>query len=193
MLSVHFDLEALLERTAALHRHLCPRQVLGVRIGILAGEMLPLELPQNGKRLLAFVETDGCFADGVSVATGCSIGHRTMRVMDYGKVAATFVDSFTRRAWRIWPSPNARTRAVEFVPEAANRWKAQLEAYQRIPNEELLISREVTLTVDLTAILGKPGTRTTCCLCGEEVLNQREVMKDGQPMCKSCAGERYWR
>jgi formylmethanofuran dehydrogenase subunit E len=193
MLSVHFDLEALLERTAALHRHLCPRQVLGVRIGILAGEMLPLELPQNGKRLLAFVETDGCFADGVSVATGCSIGHRTMRVVDYGKVAATFVDSVTRRAWRIWPSPNARTRAVEFVPEAANRWKAQLEAYQRIPNEELLISREVTLTVDLTAILGKPGTRTTCCLCGEEVLNQREVMKDGRPMCKSCAGERYWR
>jgi len=193
MLSVHFDLEALLERTAALHRHLCPRQVLGVRIGILAGEMLPLELPQNGKRLLAFVETDGCFADGVSVATGCSIGHRTMRVVDYGKVAATFVDSVTRRAWRIWPSLNARTRAVEFVPEAANRWKAQLEAYQRIPNEELLISREVTLTVDLTAILGKPGTRTTCCLCGEEVLNQREVMKDGQPMCKSCAGERYWR
>jgi formylmethanofuran dehydrogenase subunit E len=193
MLSVHFDLEALLERTAALHRHLCPRQVLGVRIGILAGEMLPLELPQNGKRLLAFVETDGCFADGVSVATGCSIGHRTMRVVDYGKVAATFVDSVTRRAWRIWPSPNARTRAVEFVPEAANRWKAQLEAYQRIPNEELLISREVTLTVDLTAILGKPGTRTTCCLCGEEVLNQREVMKDGQPMCKGCAGERYWR
>ena len=193
MLSVHFDLEALLERTAALHRHLCPRQVLGVRIGILAGEMLPLELPQNGKRLLAFIETDGCFADGVSVATGCSIGHRTMRVVDYGKVAATFVDSVTRRAWRIWPSLNARTRAVEFVPEAANHWKAQLEAYQRIPNEELLISREVTLTVDLTAILGKPGTRTTCCLCGEEVLNQREVMKDGQPMCKSCAGERYWR
>jgi formylmethanofuran dehydrogenase subunit E len=79
------------------------------------------------------------------------------------------------------------------VPEAANRWKAQLEAYQQIPNEELLISREVTLTVDLTAILGKPGTRATCCLCGEEVLNQREVMKDGQPLCKSCAGERYWR
>ena len=121
ILSVHFDLEVLLERTAALHRHLCPRQVLGVRMGMFAGEILPLELPQNGKRLLTFVETDGCFSDGVSVATGCSIGHRTMRVVDYGKVAATFVDSVTGRAWRICPSPIARTRAAAVVPEAASR------------------------------------------------------------------------
>jgi formylmethanofuran dehydrogenase subunit E len=162
-------------------------------MGMFAGEILPLELPQNGKRLLTFVETDGCFSDGVSVATGCSIGHRTMRVVDYGKVAATFVDSVTGRAWRICPSPIARTRAAAVVPEAASRWQGQLEAYQRIPDEELLIRQEVTLTVDLAAIVGKPGTRATCSVCREEVLNQREVMKDGQLMCKSCAGERYWR
>lgn len=159
---------------------------------MLAAEILSLELPQNGKRLLAFVETDGCFADGVSVATGCSVGHRTMRIMDYGKVAVTFVDSVTGRAWRICPSPNARTLAAEVAPEAESRWKAQLEAYQRIPNDELLKRQEVTLTVDLPAILGKPGTRVTCAVCGEEVLNQREVRKGGQLICKSCAGEGYW-
>lgn len=192
ILSAHIDLDALLEQTAALHKHLCPRQVLGVRMGMFAADILSLELPQNDKRLLAFVETDGCFADGVGVATGCSVGHRTMRVVDYGKVAATFVDSVTGRAWRICPSPNARTRAAAVAPEAANRWQAQLEAYQRIPNEELLERQEVTLTVDLAAILGKPGTRAICSVCGEEVLNQREVMKDGKLMCKSCAGEAYW-
>lgn len=193
ILSAQLDLDALLERTAALHKHLCPRQVLGVRMGMLAAEILSLELPQNGKRLLAFVETDGCFADGVSVATGCSVGHRTMRVVDYGKVAVTFVDSVTGRAWRICPSPNARTRAAEVAPEAESRWQAQLQAYQRIPNAELFKRQEVTLTVDLAAIVGKPGSRATCKVCGEEVLNQREVMKDGQLMCKSCAGEAYWR
>jgi formylmethanofuran dehydrogenase subunit E len=86
-------LNQLLDRSAELHNHLCPRQVLGVRIGMYAGELLGLELPQTDKRLYTFVETDGCFADGVSVAAGCWLGRRTMRLMDYGKVAAVFVDT----------------------------------------------------------------------------------------------------
>src|SRR3712207_7090667 len=48
----------------------------------------------------SFVETDGCFADGVSVATGCWLGRRTLRLVDHGKVAATFMDTLTERAVR---------------------------------------------------------------------------------------------
>ena len=159
---------------------------------MLAAEMLPIQLPQTGKRLLAFVETDGCFADGVSVATGCSMGHRTLRLIDFGKVAATFVDTETGRAIRIAPSPNARVHAAEYAPGAKSRWHSQLEAYQLMPSAELLIAREVSITLDLAAIIGKPGMRITCTACGEEVLNQRVVMESGQPMCRSCAGDCYW-
>jgi formylmethanofuran dehydrogenase subunit E len=60
--------------------------VLGVRIGLAAGEALDLDLPRADKRLLMLVETDGCFADGVSVATGCWLGRRTLRLVDYGRV-----------------------------------------------------------------------------------------------------------
>ncbi len=187
------ELSALLEQTGALHKHLCPRQVLGVRMGMLAAEKFPIELPQSGKRLIAFVESDGCFADGISVATGCSMGHRTLRLVDYGKVAATFVDTLSGAAIRFFPSPDVRKRAAEFAPEAGNRWQAQLEAYQRLPNEDIVLCREVALNLDLEAIVGKPGKRTTCSACGEEVLNQREVMKDEQALCMSCAGEGYWR
>ena len=83
-------LTELLKESAALHRHLCPRQVLGVRMGLLAAEVMGLDLPQTDKRLLTIIETDGCAADGISVATGCWVGRRTLRVEDYGKVAATF-------------------------------------------------------------------------------------------------------
>jgi len=74
----------LLEACAALHRHLCPRQVLGVRMGLFAGQLLDLPLPQphNSKRLLTIVETDGCAADGVAAATNCWVGRRTLRVED---------------------------------------------------------------------------------------------------------------
>lgn len=105
-------LDELLGQSAALHHHLCPRQVLGVRMGLLAGRELGLDLPQTGKRLLTIIETDGCFADGVSVATGCWVGHRTLRVEDYGKVAATFVDTDCRQSVRIVPHPGARAFQV---------------------------------------------------------------------------------
>ncbi len=185
-------LKILLAQSSALHKHLCPRQVLGVRMGLCAAEILSFSVPQQGKRLLVFVETDGCFADGVSIATGCSLGHRTMRLADYGKVAATFVDRRNGRALRLVPSPDSRLRAVAAVPAAANRWQAQLEAYQTLPAGELLRVRRVKLNLDLEALMGKPGRRVTCCACGEEILNQRETVRDGQTLCSSCAGESYW-
>jgi formylmethanofuran dehydrogenase subunit E len=67
------SLDDILEQAAALHRHLCPRQVLGARMGILAGRLLSLELPQQNKRLYTFVETDGCFADGSVLQPGAGL------------------------------------------------------------------------------------------------------------------------
>src|SRR3990172_2130683 len=114
-------MQHLLAESSALHRHLCPRQVLGVRMGMLAAERLGMELPQDDKRLLTLVETDGCFADGVAVATNCGVGRRTLRVLDYGKMAATFVDTLTGQAIRIHPHPRARGMARGFAPEAGDR------------------------------------------------------------------------
>ena len=189
---VHPKLKEMLAQTSAMHKHLCPRQVLGVRMGLYAAELFPIELPQRDKRLLAFVETDGCFTDGVSVATGCTMGRRTMRLVDHGKVAVTFVDTNDGRAIRLSPMPDARLRAAAVAPAAASRWHAQLEAYQVLRNEELLRLQAVQLNLDLDAIVGKPGMRVNCSACGEEILNQREMVKDGQTICQSCAGENYW-
>ena len=94
------DLAQILQIAAARHKHLCPRQVLGARIGLAGGIALDLPLPRQDKRLLVIIETDGCFADGIEVATGCTVGHRTLRVEDYGKIAATFIDVKTEQAVR---------------------------------------------------------------------------------------------
>lgn len=187
------DVQSLLTVVAAMHKHQCPRQVLGVRMGLYAGELLHLELPQRDKRLYTFVETDGCFVDGVTVATGCSVGHRTMRLMDYGKVAAACVDTKTGKAVRIWPDPECRARASGYAPSAPNRWRTQLEAYQIMPTEELLSACEVDLLIDLEALIAQPGIRVNCSDCGEEILNQREVIRDGNVLCSSCANGGYVR
>lgn len=186
------DFTQLLAKTAAQHDHLCPRQVIGVRMGMYAAELLELDLPQSDKRLITFVETDGCFADGVSAATGCSLGHRTMRLMDFGKVAATFVDTKTVRAVRIYPHAESRSNARLCLPDARSRWHAQLEAYQVMPVERMLCWQPVMLTIALKQLISRPGVRVNCVDCGEEIINEREVIVDGQAICRACAGDGYY-
>ncbi len=185
-------MRACLEEASLLHRHLCPRQVLGVRIGLYAGELLGVELPRRDKRLFVFIETDGCVADAVSVATGCWLGHRTLRLIDHGKVAATVVDTVSGRALRVWPHPAARVRARDHAPGARDRWHMQLEGYQIMPAAELLCAEPVKLTVDLDALRSRPGKRVTCSACAEEIINERESTVAGEPWCRSCTGERYF-
>ena len=176
-----------------MHPRLCPRQVLGVRMGLEAGALLGLELPRTDKRLMALVETDGCFADGVSVATGCWLGRRTLRLIDYGKVAATVVDVRTGRAFRLWPNPAVRSAAWSYAPDAASRWQAQLAGYQRMPPGELLCVQQVELEVPLATLVGRPG-RQMCNVCGEEILNARGLAQPGGVRCRGCAtSRRYYR
>ncbi len=185
-------LSELLALSARDHDHLCPRQVLGVRMGMLAGELMRLPLPQVDKRLLTFIEVDGCFADGIAAATGCTVGHRTLRVMDYGKVAATFVDTRSGEAVRIAPHPNVRQAAYAHAPNARSRWHAQLEAYQIMPDEELLVAQPVALNLSLGEIVSRPGVRVNCELCGEEIINEREIVRESMILCRGCAEPAYY-
>ncbi|MBI3914870.1 MAG: TraR/DksA C4-type zinc finger protein [Chloroflexi bacterium] len=190
--STESTLSPYFELLKMMHDHLCPKQVLGVRMGLLAVQLLRLELPVRGKRLFAFVETDGCFVDGVSVVTDCAVGHRTLRVIDYGKVAATFVDVDTDRALRIRPHRATRARALEYALGAPDRWHAQLAAYQIMPDEELFEWMPVELTVDLQVIISQHGHRAVCAECGEDVINEREVRRSGRILCRSCAEGAYF-
>lgn len=181
--------DSLYEASAARHGHLCPRQVLGVRMGLLAGQLLGIQVPQSGKRLWAVVETDGCFVDGIEVATHCRIGRRTLRIEDYGKVAATFIDSSSAAAIRLHPSPQARRLAAEYAPSAPDRWQAYLHGYRSMPDHLLFMSQAVSLSQPIESLLSTPEARAICDACGEEIINQREVFVAGKPYCRPCAGE----
>lgn len=185
-------MDTLLEQSARMHRHLCPRQVLGVRMGLLAGSILGLDLPQSGKRLFTIVETDGCAADAVSVATNCWIGRRTLRVEDHGKVAATFADTEGGEAVRIVPRHSARRLARKYFPEAKNKWQAYLLGYRQIPSRELFKIQPVMLKDPLDWIISRPGIRIDCEACGEEIINERELTVDDRALCRACAGESYY-
>ena len=186
------EIQEYLAQSATAHKNLCPRQVLGVRMGRYAARLLGFDPMQVEKRLLVIVETDGCFATGVSTATRCTIGSRNLRIEDLGKAAATFTDTKLRRSVRIAPSADSRALAEEFAPEVPDRWESMLEGYQRIPDELLFSWQPVELLTSIEAIFSKPGVRTACQVCGEEIINEREVVRDGQVLCRSCAGFSYY-
>lgn len=186
-------IDEFLKSSAARHSHLCPRQVLGVRIGLAGAGALDLDIPRQDKRLWVILETDGCFADGVEVVTGCTIGHRTLRIQDYGKPAAVFADAATGRSVRIAPRRGVRPLAFAYAPAESSHYRAMLQAYQVMPENELLTIQEVELEPSLAAIISQPGIRVQCSACGEEIINQRELLVDGRILCLACAGGAYYR
>ncbi len=187
------QIQELLEECSKRHSHLCPRQVLGVRMGLAGAAALGLAVPQAGKRLLVIAETDGCFVDGLEVAAGVTVGHRTLRIEDYGKVAATFVDLMSGEALRLAPLRDLRRLAQEYAPGETRPYFAQLFAYQVMPDEEMFRAAPVILEPGLSQIVGRPGVRVTCSLCGEEIINLREVRWQGQVYCRACFGMGYYR
>ena len=186
------DLKKLLDASASLHNHLCPRQILGVRAALLGTDILGLKVPRRDKRLLIISETDGCYTDGIRVVTGVSVGHRTMRVEDYGKTAATFIDVKNGRSIRIFPRPDIRERAWDYTPGVRRHYFSQLRAYQIMPLDVLFNVLDVQLNTPLDAIISQAGIRTNCEECGEEIINERELTHTGRTLCRSCAGQSYY-
>jgi len=185
-------LDDILRESSARHKHLCPRQVLGARMALYASELLGLDLPRKDKRLLVIAETDGCTVDGLIAATGCHVGGRTLRILDLGKVAATFTDACTGISIRVCPSHGSRALANGHSPDARSRWEAMLLGYQFMPPAELFIIQYVQLKVPLAEIIAKPGRKTICDACKEEIINGREMEHAGLILCRTCAGEGYY-
>jgi formylmethanofuran dehydrogenase subunit E len=185
-------LENVLTESAKHHKQLCPRQVLGARMGIFATNLLGIDRPCTDKRLIIISETDGCFVDGLIAATGCHLGSRTLRFLDFGKVAATFVDTYSEETIRIVPKREAGIIATEYAPHAKNKWEAMLLGYQVMPAPDLFVVQRIQLNNSLEQIIGRPGMKAICEICGEEIMNRREVLNNGLILCRACAGESYY-
>lgn len=185
-------LHDLLQQTAARHSHLCPRQVLGVRMGLAGMAALGLDAPMKERTALIIVETDGCFADGIEVSTGATIGHRSLRINDFGKIAVTFADIDTGHAIRISPTLNVRQRVQSYASSEKNHYTVQLLGYQTMPDNELFRIEPVILQPSLEAIISRPVVRVNCDQCGEEIINDRQMNINNSILCRACANEGYY-
>lgn len=185
----------LLEASAKAHGHLCPGQVVGVRMALLGCRLIGLDDPQSHeqiKKLLVYVEMDRCTADAVAFVTGVKLGRRSLKFMDYGIMAATFVHLETDRAFRVLSTESARDLVPVYAPEIAEKRRQQIEAYQRMPDCVLFHVQQVDVPIDPSDLPGPTRSKTTCCNCGQVVRDHREIVVDGRPLCRPCAQGAYF-
>lgn len=201
------DLTKLLMMTGMLHGHFCPGVASGVKASVRA--MKELNVSSTGmEEVIAIVETNNCFSDGVQFVTGCSFGNNALIYRDYGKTAFTLTK---RNGEAVRISIKADSKFLEeHSPEAAKLFHKVLvrregtEADQRrlkelwqhlsfkmlgIPDNELFnINR---MTIELPAY-ARIFADVQCSICGESIMEPRARIKDGKPVCIPCSNQEYY-
>jgi formylmethanofuran dehydrogenase subunit E len=180
-------LDELLKESSSIHGHHCAGQVLGVRMAMAGCREVGIEEPKGCKKLMVYVETDRCATDAVQAVTGCSLGKRSLKFLDYGKMAATFLNLDTRKAVRVLAREDARDSASLYCPDAASAGEAQKNAYRIMPEQALFSIQAAAIVVSERDIPGHRDGRLSCDRCGEGVNLQRAVQLAGQTLCIPCA------
>jgi len=187
--------DSLLEESAKIHGHLCPGQVVGVRMAILGCKLIGLDNPKSRdqiKQLLVYVEMDRCTADAVAYVTGVKLGRRSLKFMDYGIMAATFVNLSNEKSFRIISTEESRDLCDVYAPEVDGKSQRQLSAYKRMPDSVLFRVQKVHVPISDLDLPGPTRQKIACSQCGQIIRDGREIVKEGQPICKPCSGNCYF-
>jgi formylmethanofuran dehydrogenase subunit E len=204
------DLEGLLRHAETIHGHRCPFLALGVKAGQYA--MTYLEQESTGmEEVVAIVECNNCFTDGIQVVTGCTFGNNALIYKDLGKTAVTVARRRDGAAVRLVVHPDFRERMFarypaagplfdkvvtqrQGTPEDLHRFQHLWAAVARRELEEVDLAEQFlieTSTIPMPAYARIFATEV-CERCGEGVMEPRIRVQSGQKVCLACAGEEYY-
>src|SRR6185312_9185256 len=183
------SIETLLKECEQLHGHMCAGQLLGTRMALLGCSSIGIDDPRGAdrKKLIVWVEIDRCMTDAISAVTGVRLGKRSLKYVDYGKVAATFLNTESNRAVRIVALESSRALADERYSDIADKRTRQFRAYSEASDAELFKTELVSIELSDFDVPGSPRSRMICVVCEEGVNDGREVIADnGDVLCRGC-------
>jgi formylmethanofuran dehydrogenase subunit E len=206
------DLEGLLKKAGELHGHFCPYVALGVRAGYTALKALGIERNLGMEEIIAIVEANNCFSDGVQMTTGCSFANNALIYHDLGKTAVTVArrdgsGDTAAEAVRVAVRADYSTSFDERYPDAHELFeKIVINREEPTPAERTRLSRlwaetsykqlglpaEAIFTVEKKLIelpaYAPIHDSVICSVCGESVMETRARLRNGEPICIACAG-----
>jgi len=168
-----------LDKCREFHGHLCMGQALGARVGIKGMELIA---PAGPKDHIVFVENDRCVADAVLVISGTRVGKRSLKLRDYGRMAATFWNTVTGEAWRVRAS---------YVGDRIEDHDA-LRGLMALPDEAMVAWEAVTVELPESDMPGLPKRIVECTVCGEKVFDSKDLPGPVGPVCRACANGAYY-
>lgn len=145
------------------------------------------------KKVIVWVEIDRCMADAVGAVVGVSLGRRSLKFLDYGKVAASFLNQQTGTAVRIVALDSSRELAEALHPEIGSKKERQMLVYRELPESALFKVEAISIELGEHDLPGHPRKRVTCSRCSEGVNDGREV-ESAQKLilCRPCANGHYY-
>ncbi|AEK73516.1 formylmethanofuran dehydrogenase subunit E [Thermococcus sp. 4557] len=202
--------DAILEHAREFHGHVCPYLALGIRASLIAMEELGVgRLDYSGsvdESILAIVEINSCFTDGVQVATGCTLGNNSLVYIDLGKTALTLVKRSTWEGVRVYADGEKLRRyyppgALELFNKVVRErrgtederkrlwelWERAARTMLHLPKEEFKIEGVKIPPIEQAPIVES----VRCSKCGELLMESKAVYINGEPFCLRCAGEAY--
>ncbi len=206
------DLAWLLRKTGEIHGHYCPGSALGVMASVYGlGHPLMNLAPSDGMEgLMAVLETNSCFADGVQVVSGCTIGNNSLVYRDLGRTAVTFARRGRGKGVRVRVRPDFRSHVERAVPQflplmdkvvrdragsaedtAAFKAKGAEAAFAliRVPLPEVLIAEAVSPDLPGYAPIVPSAV---CPGCGESFMATKTITEgEGKGLCFMCAGRGF--
>ena len=189
------SIDDLLEQHELMHGNLCPGTLLALRMAVLGCALVGIEDPRGADRakLVVWIEIDRWLADAVEAVTGARLGKRTLKFLDYGKLAATFLNVDTGKAVRVVALESSRRLADLRHPEIEDKYERQMRTYREAAEEELFEVTDVEVQLREKDLPGHPRSRVICHKCGEGVNDGREVnLTDRITLCRSCVYGTYY-
>jgi formylmethanofuran dehydrogenase subunit E len=189
-----------------LHGHLCPFVGLGVKAGQYA--MAILNRQNTGmEEVVAIVECNNCFTDGIQAVTGCTFGNNALIFRDLGKTSVTVARREDGQAVRLIVRPDYRNKMMarypnagppfqkivverqQCTPEELHRFHDLWEAISRwelqTPLEDQFHIQHLTITMPEYARI---FDSVICSACGEQIMASRVIERQRQTLCRVCAG-----
>ncbi|WP_234408771.1 TrmO family methyltransferase domain-containing protein [Marinilabilia salmonicolor] len=193
---------ALLQQAGQLHGHYCPGLAMGVLATMNAMDLLR-QASDGMEELLAFVETNNCFSDGVQYISGCTFGNNALIFQDYGKNAVSIV-SRDGRGYRarakndirqvigsLFPDFNPLFEKVVVEKNHEGSLKQSFKEVSKdvsfgmleIPFDEMFDLQEVKLKIPDYAPIEESSI---CDECGEVFMSSRGICLKGRRICHAC-------
>ncbi len=193
-----------LEFGQKFHGHKCPAMPMGLRVGAAALNALGVERAKDGQ-IIAFTDLGDehcatCFADGLQVIMGTTLGKGNIKKTHKGKWAVTVVDKATGRAVRVTPKAEAMlaNKKTSFFKD----YREKGIPASKVPDEivEPLVVNVMNAPDDKIINISevfhynlkeKPHSFNSfvCEECGEMTVTEYGRIKGDKKVCMDCAAK----